>query len=80
MRAALATVAAGAAVMLAAGLAFPTAAQAATASVAGVPTPPKSLIVAGYEQEDCQPSTSPMASGTASRSWRSRYSRATSWK
>jgi Peptidase A4 family len=54
MRAALAALAAGAAVTLAAGLALPAAAQAATASVASVPAPQKTQSVAGYEQEGCR--------------------------
>lgn len=51
MRATMATLAAGSAAVLAAGLIFPAAAQAATA---GVPAPQKSLTVAGYEQAGCQ--------------------------
>ncbi len=51
MRATLATLAAGAAVMLA--VILPTAAQAATVAAAGVPAPQGSLTVAGYEQVGC---------------------------
>jgi hypothetical protein len=54
-RTVLGTLAAGAAVTLAATLALPTAAQAATASAAGVPAPQHSLYVAGYKQAGCNP-------------------------
>lgn len=59
MRTTLITLAAGAAA-LAAGLALPTAAQAATGSPAKVPAAQKSPIVAGYEQAGCHNSGYPV--------------------
>jgi hypothetical protein len=60
MRTIIAALAAGAATTLAATLALPTAAQAATIRASAVPAPQKSLSVAGYQQVGCNHSGYPV--------------------
>ena len=60
MRTTLAALAAGAAATLAATLALPPAAQAATIRASAVPAPQKSLTVAGYQQVGCNHSGYPV--------------------